>query len=85
MGCVMLGLGDPVGASSDSVSAIWRLRDLAKQEGLDPAVWFAGPELLKVYGGLGLTALPLGSDGLLLPESGDDDTPTPDPAAPGPA
>ena len=32
-------------------------------------VWRAGPNLLKVYGGLGLTALPLGADGLLLPES----------------
>lgn len=69
MGRVMLGLGDPAGAPSDSVSAIWRLRDLAAQEGLDPAVWRAGPNLLKVYGGLGLTALPLGADGLLLPES----------------
>ena len=65
----MLGLGDPAGAESDRVSAIWRLRDLAQQEGLDPAVWRAGPELLKVYGDLGLTALPLGADGLPLPES----------------
>ena len=32
-------------------------------------VWRAGPDLLKVYGDLGLTALPLGSDGLPLPES----------------
>ena len=71
MGRVMLGLGDPAGAPSDCVSAIWRLRDLAAQEGLDPAVWRAGPNLLKVYGGLGLTALPLGPDGLLLPESED--------------
>jgi uncharacterized membrane protein YbhN (UPF0104 family) len=72
LGGVMLGLGDPVGSPSDSVSAIWRLRDLAAQEGLDPAVWRAGPGMLKVYGGLGLTALPLGPDGLLLPESGED-------------
>jgi uncharacterized membrane protein YbhN (UPF0104 family) len=72
LGRVMLGLGDPVGAPSDSVSAIWRLRDLAAQEGLDPAVWRAGPDMLKVYGGLGLTALPLGPDGLLLPESCED-------------
>ena len=28
---------------SDKVSAIWRLRDLARQEGLDPGVWSAGP------------------------------------------
>ncbi len=50
-----------------------RLRDLALQEGLDAAVWHAGPALLKVYGDLGLTALPLGQDGLLLPESKDDE------------
>jgi uncharacterized membrane protein YbhN (UPF0104 family) len=65
-GRVLLGLGDPVGAEGDRISAIWRLRDLAQQEGLDPAFWRAGPSLLKVYGDLGLTALPLGSDGLPL-------------------
>ena len=42
MGGVMLGLGDPTGAPSDRVSAIWRLRDLAVQEGLDPR-GVAGP------------------------------------------
>jgi uncharacterized membrane protein YbhN (UPF0104 family) len=68
-GRVLLGLGDPAGDESDRVSAIWRLRDLARQEGLDAAVWRAGPDLLKIYGDLGLTALPLGSDGLPLPES----------------
>jgi uncharacterized membrane protein YbhN (UPF0104 family) len=73
-GGVLLGLGDPVGEEADRVSAIWRLRDLAQQEGLDAAVWHAGPELLKVYGDLGLTALPLGPDGLPLPES-EGDTP----------
>jgi phosphatidylglycerol lysyltransferase len=57
-----------VGAPSDRISAIWRLRDLALQEGLDPAVWRAGPTLLKVYGDLGLTALPLGPDGDILSE-----------------
>jgi lysylphosphatidylglycerol synthetase-like protein (DUF2156 family) len=65
-GRVLLGLGDPTGAESDRVSAIWRLRDLAQQEGLNPAFWRAGPGLLKVYGDLGLTALPLGPDGLPL-------------------
>ena len=75
MGRVMLGLGDPAGAPSDKVSAIWRLRDLAAQEGLDPAVWRAGPALLKVYGDLGLTAVPLGPDGTLLPESEGDGPP----------
>ncbi len=71
MGRVLLGLGDPAGAPGDRISAIWRLRDLAIQEGLDPAVWRAGPALLKVYGDLGLTAMPLGPDGQLLPESAD--------------
>ena len=70
-GRVLLGLGDPVGAEGDRVSAIWRLRDLAQQEGLDPAFWRAGTGLLKVYGDLGLTALPLGPDGLPLAESHD--------------
>jgi hypothetical protein len=71
-GRVLLGLGDPGGAENDQVSAIWRLRDLAQQEGLDPAFWRAGPGLLKVYGDLGLTALPLGPDGLPLSESPDE-------------
>ncbi len=64
IGRVLLGLGDPVGAESDRVSAVWRLRDLAQQEGCDAAVWRAGADLLKVYADLGLTALPLGQDGL---------------------
>ena len=68
-GRVLLGLGDQVGDEADRVSAIWCLRDLAQQEGLDAAIWHAGPELLKVYGDIGLTALPLGPDGLPLPES----------------
>ena len=63
---ILLGLGDPAGAESDRISAIWRLRDLAGQERLDPAVWRAGRTLLKVYADLGLAALPLGPDGLLL-------------------
>ncbi len=68
IGRVMLGLGDPAGSVADRVSAIWNLRDLAQQEGLDPAFWRAGPGLLKVYADLGLAALPLGADGLPLPE-----------------
>ena len=68
-GRVLLGLGDPAGPEADRVSAIWRLRDLAQQEGMDPAIWRAGPALLKVYGDIGLTALPLGPDGLPLPEA----------------
>jgi uncharacterized membrane protein YbhN (UPF0104 family) len=64
VGKVLLGLGDPAGAESDRVSAIWRLRDLAAQEGRDAAVWGASPALLKVYRDLGLSAVPLGADGL---------------------
>jgi phosphatidylglycerol lysyltransferase len=72
---VLLGLGDPAGEASDRVSAIWRLRDLAQQEGMDAAVWRAGPDLLKVYGDLGLTALPLGPDDLPVPASDGDTKP----------
>jgi len=64
---VLLGIGDPAGAECDRISAIWRLRDLAQQEGRHAAIWRAGPDLLKVYGDLGLTALPLGPDGLPAP------------------
>ena len=66
-GRVLLGLGDPAGAAGDAVSAVWRLRDLAEQEGRDAAVWRAGPGLLKLYADLGLTGLPLGPDGLPEP------------------
>jgi hypothetical protein len=41
---------------------------LAQQEGRDAAIWRAGSDLLKIYGDLGLTALPLGQDGMPLPE-----------------
>ncbi len=75
VGRVLLALGDPAGAENDRVSAIWRLRDLAQEQGLDPAVWRAGPELLKVYNNLGLAALPLGPDGLPLPEAADETPP----------
>ena len=68
IGRVMLGLGDPAGADSDRISAIWNFRDLALQEGCDPAVYGAGPELLTVYEDLGLTSVPLGKDGLIQPE-----------------
>jgi glycosyltransferase 2 family protein len=69
VGRVMLALGDPAGAPEDRVSAVWRLRDLARQEGLDPAVWRASDELLRLYADLGLTALPLGPDGLPVAET----------------
>ena len=61
---MLIGLGDPAGAWSDKPSVIWRLHDLAQQEGLDAAVWRAGPDLLKIYRDLGLTPLPLDKDGL---------------------
>ena len=73
-GRVLLGLGDPAGAESDRISAVWRLRDLARQEGLDPAFWRVGPGLLKVYADLGLTPLPLGRDGRIVQA---DETPDP--------
>ena len=70
VGRVILGLGDPAGAESDRISAIWRLRDLAQQQGRDAAIWRAGGDYLKIYGDLGLTALPLGEDGLPTAEEG---------------
>ena len=60
------------GALAHGIVQLSILRDLAQQEGLDPAFWRAGPGLLKVYGDLGLTALPLGEDGLPFPESPDE-------------
>jgi phosphatidylglycerol lysyltransferase len=69
VGRVLLALGDPSGAATDCISAIWRLRDLAQQERLDPAVWRAGRDLLPVYADLGLTALPLGKDGMPLADA----------------
>ncbi len=66
VGRVLLGLGDPSGAEGDKISAVWRLRDLARQEGLDPAFWRVGPGLLKVYADLGLTPLPLGKNGEIV-------------------
>ncbi len=72
---VLLGFGDPAGAASDRVSAIWRLRDLALQEGMHPAVWRAGRSLLPVYGDIGLAALPLDAAG--LPRADAEDAPAP--------
>ena len=59
---LLVGLGDPAGASPDRISAIWRLRDLAIQEGRATAAWRAGPELLETWNDLGLIAWPLGPD-----------------------
>jgi uncharacterized membrane protein YbhN (UPF0104 family) len=75
VGRVLLALGDPTGDENDRVSAVWRLRDLAWQEHMDPAVWQAGRDLLKVYADLGLAALPLGEDGMPLADTDDADGP----------
>ncbi len=66
VGDMLLGLGDPTGGTRDRISAVWRLRDLAVQEGRAPAVWRAGPEMLEVWGDIGLTAWPLGVEGVFL-------------------
>jgi len=57
-GHLLIALGDPVGAAEDRVAAIWRLRDLAAQEGLHPAVYGAGAEFLNVYADIGLSPVP---------------------------
>ncbi|MGI4957743.1 MAG: lysylphosphatidylglycerol synthase domain-containing protein [Janthinobacterium lividum] len=59
LGRIVAGLGDPAGAASDQVSTIWRLRDLAVQEGREPVFWRVGPDLLAVYADLGLEAWPI--------------------------
>ncbi|MBV9813036.1 MAG: lysylphosphatidylglycerol synthetase family protein [Acetobacteraceae bacterium] len=69
IGRVLVGLGDPAGAESDRASAIWRLRDLAQQQGCHPAIWQAQREMLRVYQDLGLTAVPIGPDGNPHPEA----------------
>lgn len=65
---IWLALGDPAGDEHDRISAIWRFRDVCEQEGVDPAFWRVGPELLPVYGDIGLTAFPLADDDRLAPE-----------------
>ncbi|MFT8680247.1 lysylphosphatidylglycerol synthase domain-containing protein [Gluconacetobacter sp.] len=62
----LIGLGDPAGKSADCASAIWWLRDLAVQEGRQPAFWQVGASMLDVYNDLGLTSWPL------VEETGDD-------------
>lgn len=56
---IWLGLGDPMGEERDRISAIWRFRDICERAGVDPAFWRVGPELLRVYGDIGLTAFPI--------------------------
>ncbi len=57
---VWLALGDPAGEARDRISAIWRFRDICDRAGVDAAFWRVGPELLRVYGDIGLTAVPMG-------------------------
>ena len=71
LGGSLLALGDPAGGDGDKISAVWRLRDLAQQEGRAPAVWRAGRSLLGVYADLGLAALPLDATGKLLDRADD--------------
>ena len=59
LGRIMAGLGDPAGAPADQISTIWRLRDLALQEGREPVFWRVGSSLLDVYADLGLQAWPI--------------------------
>jgi len=68
---VLLAFGDPVGDAADRVSAVWLLRDLAREEGLDPAIWRAGRDLLGVYGDIGLAALPLDAAGIPIGDAED--------------
>jgi phosphatidylglycerol lysyltransferase len=56
---VWIALGDPMGERRDRVSAIWRFRDICDREGVEPAFWRVAPDLLRVYGDIGLTAFPL--------------------------
>ena len=60
---VWLALGDPAGERGDAISAIWRFRDACERAGVDPAFWRVGPDLLRVYGDIGLTAVPLAAPG----------------------
>jgi uncharacterized membrane protein YbhN (UPF0104 family) len=75
VGSLLVGLGDPAGAASDQASAIWRLRDLARQEKRHPAVWQAGPGLLDIYADLGLTGLPLDADGVPMADAEEEPSP----------
>jgi phosphatidylglycerol lysyltransferase len=59
---IWLALGDPSGERRDRISAIWRFRDMCERAGVDPAFWRVGPELLRVYADIGLTAVPIGTD-----------------------
>ena len=60
---VWLALGDPAGERQDAISAIWRFRDACERAGVDPAFWRVGPDLLRIYEDIGMTAVPLAAPG----------------------
>ena len=60
---IWLALGDPAGERQDAISAIWRFRDACERAGVDAAFWRVGPDLLRVYEDIGLTAVPLAAPG----------------------
>lgn len=58
-GAFLVGLGDPAGAQEDCVSAIWRMRDLALQDGLKPVFWQVETPFLRIYDDIGLSVWPM--------------------------
>jgi phosphatidylglycerol lysyltransferase len=62
LGGFLVGLGDPAGGETDSISAIWRMRDLALQQGLKPAFWCVGEPFLRIYDDIGLSIWPVGDE-----------------------
>lgn len=54
-GRFIIGLGDPAGPERESIAAIWRLRDLALQEGRRLAFIKIGDALESVYNDIGMT------------------------------
>ena len=56
---IWLAHGDPSGDLADRVSAIWRFRDACERAGVRPAFWDVGPNWLRIYADIGLTAIPM--------------------------
>ena len=56
---IWLAYGDPGGDMLDRVSGIWRFRDACERAGVRPAFWDVGPEWLRIYADIGLTAVPM--------------------------
>jgi len=56
---IWLAYGDPSGDIMDRISAIWRFRDACERAGVRPAFWDVGPEWLRIYADIGLTAVPM--------------------------